>query len=531
MQEQFSAVRVGGLGPLIRSGRPALLATFHANYVMAGGFEPLSFHVTNVLLHGLNAGLLFFFLRALFAGRSFGDPADGFRPLFVYFLPLLFLTSPIQTESVAYVSSRSELLGTTFYLCGLWAFVAYRETHPWRTAALAILCFAGAAASKQDKITLPAAILLLDYLLLSKRDWRGLAKSWPTYGLFGLGMILGFLAVVRPVLFAQSAGFTLDWQPYLFTQLRIIFRYLGQLVAPWGLNLDPDIAISQSLWQHFSWLALIGLILLIVVAWKLRRRAPLASFGLLFFLLALAPTTSFVPLLDYAAERRLYLPSIGFFLAALTGAAALVPARSKGLYVAAAALAAVYSYGTYQRSVVWSDELLLWQDTASKSPKKARPWGWVGRLYNERGEPEKALAAWQRAAEVVERGSDEEGYLLSNIALGLAELDRRQQAIEYYQRSLDILPDDPRIRAQLAVQLIRTGREEEGWRELERAFSNPDKLTPELYVLRGQEHYLAGRYDEALRDFEQADFMRPGDPDLEHNLEVARRAAAEAGAP
>ena len=107
MIEGFSAVRTGQMGPIIRSGRPLLMLTFVANYRLAGGFEPFLFHITNVLLHALNAVLVWLFVRALFDRGGFSNRLASFRGLFVYGLPLLFLVSPIQTESVAYVSSRS----------------------------------------------------------------------------------------------------------------------------------------------------------------------------------------------------------------------------------------------------------------------------------------------------------------------------------------------------------------------------------------------------------------------------------------
>src|SRR5690606_26644637 len=129
----------------------------------------------------------------------------------------------------------------------------------------------------------------LDYLLMSGCDWRGLKKSWPTYGLFGVGVVAGFFVVVRPFLFAKTAGLSLDWQEYLFTQFRVVFRYMRQELIPFGLNVDPDIPASQSLGDHLSWLALLALIALVGAAVWFHKRAPLPVFGFLFFLLVLAP--------------------------------------------------------------------------------------------------------------------------------------------------------------------------------------------------------------------------------------------------
>ena len=218
MMESFSAVRRGTAPALIRSGRPVLMSTFVLNHRL-GGFEPFGFHLVNVLLHAVNGFLLWRLLLALFGALKLGPRTEAARSLFIYGVPLLFVVSPMQTESVAYISSRSELLSTAFFLAGLWAFICWRDRNPWVTAGLTALCLAGAALSKQDKITLPAAILLVDYLLLSKRDIAGLKKSVPTYGMFALGIVAGFFLVIQPFLFAPSAGFRLDWQAYLLTQV------------------------------------------------------------------------------------------------------------------------------------------------------------------------------------------------------------------------------------------------------------------------------------------------------------------------
>ena len=137
------------------------------------------------------------------------------------------LNSPIQTESVAYISSRSELLAATFYIAALWVFASgLREKRPWVTAFLLVFLLICSLLCKQDKLTLPFVILLMDYLLLSGCDWRRMKLNWRTYALFLGGMIAGLSVILKPLLLAQSAGFSLPWPEYLFTQFRMWFLYL-----------------------------------------------------------------------------------------------------------------------------------------------------------------------------------------------------------------------------------------------------------------------------------------------------------------
>ena len=521
LMEVFSAVRVGDWSAASRTGRPLLMLSYVVNHRMAGGFDSFPFHLTNVLLHGLNAILLWRLLAALFVpGRLDKYVPEALRPLLIYGVPLLFLTSPIQTESVAYISSRSEVLSVTFYLLALWVFASrLREARPWVTALLVIVLSGAAALSKQDKVTLPFAILLLDYLLLANLDWRKLKQNLPTYALFVAGLVAAFFVVIRPFLFALSAGFGLDWKTYLFTQFRMVFLYLKLLLLPVGLNLDRDITPSQSIGEHFAWLGLAGVVLLAGALVRYHRRFPVVSFGGLFFLLTLAPSTSFYPLLDFAAERRLYLPSIGFFVVGVIllyrAAGSLKPAAA-----VVAGLAALYSIGTFQRSIVWSDDLLLWQDTAEKSPQKERPWTWLGRIYINRQDYALALQALEKGEEVVEQGSEQHAYLLNNVGLAYAHLKDYPKAAGAYRRAIEIKPSEVRFHAHLATALIHGGRKEEGWKAFEKAF-DPPGLYPEPYFLRGQEYYQERRYKEAAEDFREVLRLQPDNAQASRNLAAA----------
>jgi tetratricopeptide (TPR) repeat protein len=368
----------------------------------------------------------------------------------------------------------------------------------------------------------------MDYLILSGCEWRGLRKGWPLYGTLAAGVAVGALLVIRPILFAQSAGFRLDWQTYLFTQFRMYFRYLGQLLWPFHLNLDPDIAPSHSLLEHGSWIALLLLAAIAAATLRWHRKSPLIAFGALLFFIALAPTTSFFPLLDFAAERRLYLPSIGFFIAVLAALSYLGLSRRSVLRVSLAVILAIYGVGTFQRSQVWADDLALWRDTVAKSPQKARPWGWLGRIYDGRGQQQQAEAAWIRAEQVVEPGTMEEATLLGNLGLAAARKKNYQQAVDYYEKALEIRSYRPTVRAQLAVALMRLGRTEEGWREFAKAFGDTAG-SYEALMLRAQEFYLAGRYAEAAQDYRMALQLLPESDEAQGNLEATGRAARQAG--
>ncbi len=254
------------------------------------------------------------------------------------------------------------------------------------------------------------------------------------------------------------------------------------------------------------------------------RRYPIPVFGFLFFLLVLAPTTSFYPLADFAAERRLYLPAIGFYLTALWALSQALEQRIATAYATLAGVLAVFGVATAQRAAVWSDDVRLWRDTVTKSPEKERPRTWLGRVYYQHGMRPEALAAWTEAEKYVKPKSPQEAYLLTNLGLIHSSLKQYDEAVRRYREALALRPGDGRIWSQLAVALIRAGRKQEGWQAFEEAFKR--RKTPEMYKLRGQEYFLEGDYDKAVRDFESALELLPDDSETQRNLDVARKAAS-----
>jgi tetratricopeptide (TPR) repeat protein len=517
------AVRSGDWRVILTGPRPLTILSFSLNHAVAG-FDPFYFHLISVALHLINALILWGVVRRLcdlpaVAGRF---SPEG-RGLLAWAIPLLFLLTPVHTESVSYISSRSELLKAGPYLAAMLVFLSsWRQKRPWLAAFLVTLFYGCSVAGKEDGLTLPVALVLLDYLLVSERDWRQMLRNWPVYAMLAAMMLLGAWIKVRPLLDAPSAGFFLrevTWKDYLFTQFRMYFLYLRLLLVPFGLTADYDIPPSRSLFEHGSGLALAGLLLLTGAAVWRRRRRPLFAFGVLFFVLALLPTSSFYPLLDYAAERRLYLPSAGFFLAALSLAAERWGARRQ-LVAALGALAVIYAAGTYARNGVWRDSLALWQDTAAKSPNKWRVFTWLGREYSERQRFEEATQAYQRAADLVRPRSRDRAEVLSSLGSTYANRRMYAEAIQVYEEALQMEPAHSRLWTNLAIAKIRLNRPE-GWEHFERAIVL-DPVAWEPHLARGNLLYQMGRYDDAIQDYERVLDLLPNHPDALHNLKAAR---------
>src|SRR5437899_2249960 len=151
--------------------RSLLFLTFMFNNWL-GGQNVFGYHILNVVLHLLNGMLIFAIAVRIF--RRIGAEETTAR-MYAFCAAAFFLVHPIQTESVTYVSSRSELLSTFFYLLGFGCFLVTPENSIGFFTGIAVLaCLALGFGGKETVVTLPAAILLSDYLFVAKVQYSAI---------------------------------------------------------------------------------------------------------------------------------------------------------------------------------------------------------------------------------------------------------------------------------------------------------------------------------------------------------------------
>jgi protein O-mannosyl-transferase len=425
------------------------------------------------------------------------------RDVLAVFAGALFLLHPLQTESVAYVASRSEVLSVFFCFAAFALFLYNRDDGiRWPRALAIVVLFGAAVVTKEHTVMLPALVLLTDYF------WKrgGLRKNAILYGMIALAGAGGAAFVLRTLRSADTAGFGmkgLSPGTYFFTQCRVIGMYVRLFFLPFGQNVDPDISVSHTLLDHGAIAGLAGLIAVATAAWIYRRRWPLAAFGVFVFLLLLAPTSSFVPIKDVLAERRVYLPFLGLLLICLEFLRRL---RTEQIVWTGAAVAVACAALSYQRNQVWASPLTLWQDTATKSPRKVRPRFQLAYAYYEQRQCQQAAQEYQVAAELEPPGHD----LLVDWGLALNCAGRYQEAIYKLQQAL-IFRNSAHVRAELGMVYAKSGRVQEALQELAQA----EKVNPRFemtYVYRGNIAELAGDRAAAAREYQRALSVAPSNP-------------------
>jgi tetratricopeptide (TPR) repeat protein len=500
----------------LRGLRPVLMFTFWANYRIAT-INPASYHFINVFIHSGNALLVFLIVRRLL---SLSLIEANRRNLLGAFAGALFLLHPLQTESVAYIASRSENLSGLFLLAAFAVFVHRAIPAISFPASFAVLALFGLAClTKEHSAVLPALLLLSDYFWNPGFSFAGIRRNWKLYVPLAAGAAAGGVFVMRVLMASNTAGFSmkdLPWHHYLFTQCRVIWTYIRMTLLPFGQNIDHDVPISRSLMDNFAVLGLAVLVLVTAAAWYYRRRWPLAAFGWLMFLVLLAPTSSVVPIRDVIAERRMYLPLIGLLLIGIEFLGR-VRVTSKALAGGLAAVLVVMGVLTWNRNQVWSGPVALWEDTVAKSPNKARPHFQLAYAYYNANRCGEASTHYEAAS----RFGPPEPALLIDWALALDCGNRPADALAKLEQAA-ALKRDAHVYSLIGMLHGKAGRRDAALAALETAA----KLDPSFemtYVYRGNVYATAGEFDLAAAEYSRALAINPANDLARDGLAMSRR--------
>ncbi|MDZ4802305.1 MAG: tetratricopeptide repeat protein [Bryobacteraceae bacterium] len=502
--------------------RPFLQLTYWWNY-QNWGLEPYPYHAVSVVLHCFNTLLIWAIVRRFL---KMVDETGVRREILAAFAAGLFLLHPVITESVAYVTSRSEALSIFFFLLAYAVFLFRpRPAIPVPHIILLLLFFGIACTVKEHTTFLPFLLLLTDFWFTTPFRFEGIRRNLHLYIPIAFFGLIGIWAVFKVLSGANSAGFRLaefTWYQYLFTQFRVIWTYLRLYLLPVGQNGDYAFPPSRIITEHFAWLALFGLLAVCWLAWRYRREYPLASFGWFGFLLLLAPTSSVVPIADVIVERRLYLP---FFCLLLITVDFLRRWRPTPALLASACglLLAVSAYAAHERSKVWSSALVFWGDAASKAPTNARARFQLAYAQWVNGQCDAAVRSYEETAKITAKSDDR---LLVDWGLALECAGRTDDAAAKMRQAYAIAPS-AHIQTQIGMIYGKKNRFEEAMAALNEA----EKLDPRFemtYVYKGNLYATRGEVDTAIGFYKHAIAINPNNQNAKQALDLAEQGKAAA---
>lgn len=378
--------------------RPLAMGSLALNVLAAGGAKTLQRDAgvmkrTNVAIHLLNGILVFLLLRLLLGQyrRLRPETSERLCTGIALLVTASWLLAPINLTAVLYIVQRMTSLAATFSLLGLIAFTAgrsrlYEGRHParawlWMLVA-ALVCTPLAVLSKETGALTLLYAAVIEWSMFGLRDRQG-HLQWGVAGYFGLFLVLPAiigLAWLVPTALHSGAWQMRDFTPgqRLLTEGRVIWHYLWWTLVPnvGALTLFHDaFPVSHDLFHPWSTLpAWIGIAALLGAGIWTRRRYPLVSLGLLWFLAGQVISASFMPL-ELVFEHRQYLPSLGLYTALFASVMLLAARHERYRRIAiSAVLAIVALYGAALglRSLNWSNPVRQLAITVQDHPDSPR---------------------------------------------------------------------------------------------------------------------------------------------------------------
>ncbi len=447
--------------------------TFVANKVINGNTVQ-GYHIVNYLIHILTAYAIFLLMLQLASRSRVRNrwESDAQRLVASGLAGAVFLVHPLATQSVTYICQRYTSLATLFYVGCIAAYLKARHelTHRadingwperiWYIVAIVLAILA--MLTKEFPVTLPASLVAIEFFFLRNDFKRRRQRVAALIPLALTGLIVPFLyrAPVAtatadsppPEAITTITAYIPNWAPeitgraeYFLTQLDVVTSiYMKLMVMPVGQSFDHGYRIYDRI-QDVPTSALAIISILLVLAIINLRRHPFLSVGILWFFIAIAPTSTIIPNKQFVAEHRVYLPlvSLSFLTMAFFGAASR---RRFGIYVAMAALIAL-AVLTFHRNQVWRDALHVWQNAAAKSPEHDRPHFVVGNIHFRRSQFAEAATAYRRFLALNQNYS--EGY--NRLGLALLKMRQCDDAIEAFHHAINVNPDVISVYTNLAA--------------------------------------------------------------------------------
>ena len=477
-------------------------------------------HLSSVVYHFLACCFAFLVAAALIGSTSGGLAAA-----------LVFALHPVQTESVAYLAGRRDVLCGLLCLASLYAWLRGLNARSKAATAAAVALWALALTAKPSAVALPLLWLAAAAALKPGEFKEHLARHLKLY----LACAAACLAVALASLAGEAAvleRFKLPSELLWFgggaasqwaTEPRIALHALKLLAWPAALSADYTLRVfepSRSFLETEVLLGLAACALLAGLAWLLRRKRPLASFALAWILLSYAPMLHLLPALhnsEVFAEHWLYLPTFGFalLLAGLLDDLQRWPRASWALF---GVLLCLYAGRTAVRNRDWKDGLTLWSKTAATYPQCGRAQGILGFLRLQRGELEAAGTALLRAREL--RPDSPQNFI--NLAGLNARLGRSKDAERILLQARD-LPRAKLMRDTIDLELdrlyFRTGQLQKARRPWGAGFANeyPD-LGSDSLNLSGKVAAESGDAEMAEKAYVRVMALSPGSSAAPYNL-------------
>lgn len=413
--------------------RPMVVTSYALTHWIAD-YDAEMYHYGNVVIHIANA-IFVAVLVQIFTRRSTLSAITA----------LIFAVHPVNSESVIYVSGRSESLCALFILVSIWSYFKSEDrsrsginSESLWLYLLSVGAYTAALGTKEIAVTFPVVLLFLSMHLRNSGFFsfrkKFLSRHLPFWFLAVVYVVVNRNLIESAVIFSVRS---LDVQ--LLTQIKAIVYYVILLTFPAHLSVEHQFSLSNSALDITVFFSFVACSSAIFILWQIRRFARGVFWWWGGCMIALVPTLV-VPLNVLVNEHRLYIPSIAISIASAAAFSQMMRRRNVVGCVMLFCFMVVSSAFCIQRTRVWSSSEELWRDAVAKGPYMPRPHIYVGDALMSAGNQEQALVAYDMALrvhpEVLSAG--DMLSVFNNTGAAYLKMGKFSDAIEWYTRALEV---------------------------------------------------------------------------------------------
>src|SRR5881296_1506376 len=471
---------------------PLTWMTFGLDYLL-WGLNPLGYHLTSLLLHVTNAVVFFFVVRWLLT-RALPSPSERGYALAVSagVAALVFAIHPLRVESVAWVTERRDVLSGLFYLVAILLYLRACERgargRGWYWLSVAV--FVGALLSKSMVVNLPVVLVILDVYPLRRLGGSIGWRSEPARRVYveKIPFVLLAAAASAIAVMAQSSVHAVASLAQLSVPGRVAIStyglsfYLWKMVVPVNLSPVYELRPPVNPWATPFLLSYGVVLALTAIALALRRRVPGLPAAWVAYIVVLLPVLGiFQSGPQIAADRYTYLAGLGW--AILAGACLLFCWRISRtsttgtpttLPIAGVAICVVAGLGvlTWNQVHIWHDSERLWTYTVAIHPNSSLAQFSLGIVLSAQGKPTEAIEHFQKGLQL----RPDEPSAHTNLGVALIQQGKLADAIEHFRQAVHIHPDDALAHTNWGSALIDLGKPSEAIEHYSKAL----RITPGL---------------------------------------------------
>ena len=546
--------------PLNQAYRPVVTSLNTIDYWIGGGLNPKVFHWHIYIEFLILLSLFYLLLLRVF------ETADGEKHRLLSVLAAGFFAFHTATaETINYVIARSDGFSTLMVVASM---LIYVDSKGWKKQ-LGLIPFIIGCLAKPTTLMLAPILFLYDLILGSPSFMVKEEKSKVVPKVIdAFKGTLSFFAVGAVMYFFTRSMFSDTWKPsdvkmldYLNTQPYVFWVYIKTFFIPNDLTADTDLTLIKDYLSPKVLWGLFVILVSIVIAWKsaLSRKTLPIAFGILWFFVALIPSSSVVPLAEVMNHHRTFFPYMGLVMALVWSVYLLIrklaagkPTNAtKGVIAVLVVLFGAHAYGTYQRNEVWDNDESLWYDVTIKSPNNGRGLMNYGLTKMRKGDMESAIIYFEKA---LNTNYGRHPYLYINLgiaknslALRTNDYQLRREAEQCLKQAVQMGPGYPDCHFHYSRWLAENGKIDQAVKHLNKALElspahqqastlltsltqTAEKVlkaaeqkaiqlnTPEAYLDLSLKYYNQGQYQNCIKACQKALNLRPEYPEAYNNI-------------